>query len=524
MRTGSLAIAIVAIAIAAFWLGRNSVSPAKAPAGETIAGPTGTTKVVFVPAQGAKAVEQPTTLAEIMQLPGDFAQTTALYLLLANADEAMLVRLLDESAELEPLSQREAATSILYQRFVDIDPSAAAAEVVKRGGPSIERFAATVFYSWARQDLNAAVARARELDPSLRMPAAVAILEARDDLPDDDRSAIAADLEVSDAFENLLTNEIVNRLAGDPAVAWDAIRQLPKSPIRMRQLGTVIAKWAQADPEAALAAASDFEEPELRSMLTQTACSVWAARDPDSAFAWALAQPDGNLRSQIVMSALMVIARQDPLRALEAATSLPSSHERDVAMSMTVEQWAAEDVRAALAWFDLQRDSRMRLATVASVAAAYAKSDWRSAADWHARLSPDERARTSPQIAIGMLEDDPPRAARLMLEQPNPEALSMFVMRWSELDPAACVAWIDANGDYAPSLVAMLPYAVASWAGSDRSAALAYLERMDPGPAFDEAASTAFYSLRDDPAAAKRLYDRIGSADIKKALADAFPE
>src|SRR5262245_28983243 len=142
MRTG-IALGFVAIALAAFWLGRTSVSLAEAPVATATA--SADAQVVLAPPQAMPGDEpRPSTLVDILRLPGDFAQTTALYALIANADEKMLARLLDEAAQLEPFSQREAATSILYQRFVDIDPSAATAHVLERGGPSVERFAATV--------------------------------------------------------------------------------------------------------------------------------------------------------------------------------------------------------------------------------------------------------------------------------------------------------------------------------------------------------------------------------------------
>jgi hypothetical protein len=47
---------------------------------------------------------------------------------------------------------------------------------------------------------------------------------------------------------------------------------------------------------------------------------------------------------------------------------------------------------------------------------------------------------------------------------------------------------------------------------------------MDAGSAYDATASAAIHALSDDPAAAKRVYDRIGNAEIKSALANTVVE
>ena len=183
-----------------------------------------------------------------------------------------------------------------------------------------------------------------------------------------------------------------------------------------------------------------------------------------------------------------------------------------------------KDVRAAVAWFDSQRDQRLRLATVDHIAPAYARLDWRGALDWQSRLSGDERAHVSTWIALAMVKDDPVRAGRLILEQGNSDAQTQFVLEWSQLDPAACVDWIEANTDSAPAVASMIPTVLSFWFEQDREAALAYLDQMDAGPDYDNAAQIAIHSLADDPAASKRVYDKIGNADIKKSLADALPE
>src|SRR4030095_10617642 len=180
----------------------------------------------------------------------------------------------------------------------------------------------------------AAVARAGELEHSLRTRAALAILDARDDLSDAERRTIAAELGWEPLFEAMLGDEVVERLADDPVAAWAAIRQLPATPAQIRQFATVLNTWARTDPEAALAAVADLS-PNLRQMLTQPVVIGWAQRDADGALEWARDQDDRVTRSAALQSVVTVVAQRDPQRAAELAMSLPAGPERALAGAET---------------------------------------------------------------------------------------------------------------------------------------------------------------------------------------------
>lgn len=81
-----------------------------------------------------------TTLEDTLRLPGNFRQYAALYQLLASADIPTLDRLLSEAETLAGWHNATAARTVIYSRFVELDPERALADVLRRGGPEQERF------------------------------------------------------------------------------------------------------------------------------------------------------------------------------------------------------------------------------------------------------------------------------------------------------------------------------------------------------------------------------------------------
>ena len=75
---------------------------------------------------------------------------------LLDADEPTLVRLIEEALAIEQLSERRAASSILYARYGDLDPSAAVTHAIEHAGALTEEAIRSIFYSWSRVDLEAA--------------------------------------------------------------------------------------------------------------------------------------------------------------------------------------------------------------------------------------------------------------------------------------------------------------------------------------------------------------------------------
>ena len=98
------------------------------------------------------SVPPPASLDDTLRLPGNFRQTAALYEMLASADIPTLERLLAEAGTLASGQDATAARTIIYSRFVELDPERALADVLARGGPEQERYIHAVFENWAEID------------------------------------------------------------------------------------------------------------------------------------------------------------------------------------------------------------------------------------------------------------------------------------------------------------------------------------------------------------------------------------
>src|SRR5262245_41680792 len=122
--------------LVAFWLGerlgtsRQLTDPITLPVDETTSEPSTTTTVREVETRTAL----PETIADVLRIPGEFAQATALHQLASSADEATLLRLLDEAVTIERFSERDNVVGILYRRFTEINPTLAVNDALVRRG------------------------------------------------------------------------------------------------------------------------------------------------------------------------------------------------------------------------------------------------------------------------------------------------------------------------------------------------------------------------------------------------------
>jgi hypothetical protein len=428
-------------------------------------------------------VSPPETLAEIHEIRGDFGQTAALYALAAHADEPTLVRLIEEALAIEQLSERRAASSILYARYGDLDPSAAVTHAIEHAGAVAEEAIRSIFYSWSRIDLEAAKARIRTLPRPLTTQAGVAMLRARDDLDETERQRLASDLGVEQHLQMILASEAAERAAADPRAGWAAALASSDQNLRRQQLMMVAHAWARTDPAAALAAVRELNEEPLRQTLVQ------------------------NL--------LIVMAELDPERALEEMSALSSESQRPDFTAIVLSRLAARDPQAAIAWFEAQRDPTVRAQVVTLIAMSYAGRHLEDAIDWASDLPDKERTAAITGIAQTMIQADPERAARLVLEQDDAEAAQQFAVIWGSMDPASAVPWIQTNIDDANVRAQLFASAIASWINADLPNAIRFIETLDTGAEYDHSALAAIANSANRPGVA-RLIDKMQDPAMKQ--------
>ena len=463
----------------------------------------------------------PITLAEIMLNPSDFAQTAALYRLAADATVEQLETLLAEAAGLSQISEQRAATSILYERYAELDPPSAVDHILSRGGFFNNAWLNVIFHAWSRRDLPAAIARIAELDPALRSVAGAALLNARDDLPTSERREIAQQLGIEAAMQELESRRQAALTDSDPQDAWRNALAMENRQFRMQRLYAVVTAWAKSDPIAALNAVRSMTEPSMRNSLQQRILQQWGRANPRDAVDWAFARAPSNNRANLLAAALRALALAEPRDAINLAESL-SGTERREALGSVLQGWASTDPRAAAQWFD-DADVGLKPGGVYGVAMAYAQQYPDEAFDWAISLRSGQSTMVATMAVLGVIgQSDPVYAGRLAKSIPDDNAranATQTVARtWAQSDPRAAARWISGFDD-TKERTQLYTSLLQQWASIDRGAAVNYLDRMPTDAERDAATVGMISGSYDDPRFAESLYERIEDDDLRRGAA-----
>ena len=359
-----------------------------------------------------------TTLDDTLRLPGNFRQTAALYELLADADIPSLERLLAEAGTLPSSHDAAAARTIIYSRFVELDPERALADVLARGGPDQERYVQTVLEHWAEIDHDGALDKAETLPDRQRRDAAIAVLIARDDLPAVEQRAIAARFSIEPVLGRLRAE---TTMRSDPALAWrDALAQMSAGQEQNAVLRRIANEWIDRDPHAAMAAVAAMPDQTTARYLRTALMRHWMDADREAAIAWALAEPASPQRDTLLAEAAEFLAQTSPRQALQLATGLDATGKRRV-IAVTLLAWARSDPEAAIKAVAEVDDAEVAEALYWELSSIWAGRDPGAAATW---------------LASSDLAGEPLR-----------RALRGVLVRWAGDDPQAAASWLDTTPD-----------------------------------------------------------------------------
>ena len=99
-----------------------------------------------------------------MRAHSDFGETVALYRLVDSAELPQVKTLLSEAQAISQPSQRYGAQTIIYQKYVELDPIAALESVQLNDPQGTGTLSVAVMRMWAEHDIEAAVAYVKELE------------------------------------------------------------------------------------------------------------------------------------------------------------------------------------------------------------------------------------------------------------------------------------------------------------------------------------------------------------------------
>ena len=421
------------------------------------------------------------TIEDTVALPTDFAETEALYVLAGRADADELQNLIHQAARIREKTDREAALGILFLRMTELDPRSAIAiarSPAFGADRSIER---SVWRSWGRLDLEAAIAAAEEGNDRQRNLAAQALYaslrgvdDSRTDLiraalgvnpgrnvrtqrlyaladesPSDairyieslqprteqqelfrqlaaylSRKGYVGEGDYAQAIRSRLNRQVfeqtmlTQRTQSDPeAVLEDLLRSNQRSPQSQNRIHYALAQLAERDPDKAVQYLDRLPKASMQRSVKSLVATALARSDPARAIAWL--REDESADSQIVLSGVLgEIAQRDPQLALSEAQSIADRRLRDQAYASIVMTAAQNDPVQATDFVELIEDPSLRQASVSQIAAQWSQFDVDSAVAWLTTLDPGDQHNAFEQLGQNLAYADIDRAIELLPRLP----------------------------------------------------------------------------------------------------------
>ena len=419
------------------------------------------------------------SIAQILALPTDFAQSEATYVLAGRAGVSELRAYIAEAERIANRNDRRAALGILYSRYGEIDPQGALAHLDQSKLDIKSDLAGGIVGSWAKLDQDAAISAANAMSTlHAQRTAGDAILRAHSEEGKAVLESIAARLTGPVNLERYSTGYLAAIARTDPRAAISEALDLEQPTERQRAIYWIADIWARSDGAGAYQHASQIADPQMREQFRAAVLGRWAQHDPQSVFGLAeRGDLAPNKKRQVISISMAALGASDPLQAIDLAQRLTSSGTRDQALQAVFQGWAQRDPESAAMGIEqisnLSASSRRSLA--GSVAAQYAQRSpqealawarrvdghgnlWRTvlkttaARDPHAALnaamaveSDGDRhqaissvigvvAQSQPDVAVGYLDQIPAGAAKTA-------AITQVVHQWSRQDPAAAFEW-----------------------------------------------------------------------------------
>ena len=387
------------------------------------------------------------------QLTSDFARLAALRKQLLSADEAQIVDLLVESNNIDSLYRRDATQFQIFRALSLRNPIGALAHAAEFPWGQQKRFIRAVFCEWSLNDLPTSVEYAQELGDLERQMAAIAILDARDDLSFDEQLNIATDLGFPDIAAVKREKLIVAASESDPESAWysiigdstsdtdqvstlvsiaevwiqsagpeildQALESHLGEELQQEFLVELLGRIAEYHPMQAFQVAKDlYIESKNQAYLTAVVSS-WALNDPSAALEAVARLSPRSFRKSLQETIVWTWITADPTDVLESISTIPRefrSAARESAiryLSTFFPEQAAQNIASV-------RDKESKGSLAVAIANEWAENDVYDALNWiltDAQVS-DMRDNLLYNIVDELTAEDPDLAMQTALDQP----------------------------------------------------------------------------------------------------------
>lgn len=405
------------------------------------------------------------SLADILtNYSGSFDRFAALYSLISQSDEQMLVDLFNESityeySELDESWLQNGIRRTILSRLVHVNEKLASSIFLDLESDQQTAISYTFAREWASIDLDSAVDFVVSLDDSVKFSAESGILDLNKTLPSDELATLANRLGNTTYVQNLVDQDLLREEAENPEQAWATLSADPDllTQENWARINNIVNAWikeegivvldsvtaaiedenlkdrivrnglrtvTEDDPEAAFDYALQFESsggmfgmsynPYMNSVLNE-----WVESQPMDALNKVLTVDSTSQKNQLVDTVFSTWARRDIKTLVDLIPQFPSEFQ-DSARVSSISQLSLESVEEAISLFaDIENDAKKSRAAM-SIAYSWAEKDPEAALNW-AQTDPNTesiRAQVTSTMLTSLASKNPQKAFDAALELP----------------------------------------------------------------------------------------------------------
>ena len=400
-------------------------------------------------------VPQMTSILQTLELPTDFQQTAALYQLLARSGVEDVKRFIKETESVANPMDRAVGLNIIYARFADLDPNAAVDHLlseVRTGGVDI---LFTIFSSWAKVDLNAAVAKSRELQvQSHRQTAEQAILMAQASQGAAvEQLAGRMNSNAGTQFNMLSAVQLLLLAQSDPEAAMQQALQIPDWDMQIRIVAKISTMWADQDHKEAMRYSKSLTAERVRDGFQGTLLHHLVVTQPETAIEYLYDdqftdEAHGRFLNRIFTS----LAESDPERAYHFATGQRTQAYRERATSVVLASLTGRKPTVAFELLQLVTDPAIIRKHASAVLEQFAVINPTQALEWAERQTAHRQEYLNAVISV-IARSDPEQALSVVSELPDSQsrtrALAPVIKQIANQDPTLAIQFLDLLGNSA---------------------------------------------------------------------------
>jgi hypothetical protein len=420
------------------------------------------------------------SVADILALPSEFAQTEATYILAGRSNSSGIQTLIYEASGIAATTNRDRALAILFARLTELDPASALAMARTREFAHTSDLESEVWRNWGRYDLDGALVAAQmQSSIARRNVAAQALFTAYGYLGNEFTDRIEDELGIRP--DSTLRARYLYKLADQSAVlAIEYINRIVSSTEKSETIGWLASHLVRTDPERAPGYADLITDPVLRERYENTVSARLAAVDPRATLDRLLVSTGISPDESEIWSAMRAMVSQDIESSLLYFEQMRSSdHKRNFAYLISWEL-AQNDPARAISWAkDNEDEHRMMTSRVLS---EIAKHDPELAMLEAGKIKhASRRSNAYSRILRTMAESDPVSAAEMIKGIENiterEQAEQQVVSKWATTDPDAAIQWVMESDS--KNKESALEHIGQTLAATDIDAAIRLLPKLD---------------------------------------------